>query len=341
MKLLLAGATAAYLRAARDGLDRPPWTILEEPAGATDGQDTASTIASLIAQERPDVIYSPVIVGAGLRVAAARKLLGAGAPPWLTSVGGFDLMPEYQEDDLADNVRSALRTADGLLPFAACDADRARQLGFGGRVFPIGPPVFEVDISRAPRAPSPSRARRTIVVDGRHDRLDRGLVALAGLRSISDSLAGYRLIVMNAGPDVVIAATVLGSDISLPVTFATAEASTPGAVLAAQSAAACSIRLSLNQQIDWWDVAALIGGALPILGSGSAVAAWADANFKVEQVDPEDPNEIGAAVKSAIDGQSVNWQARARNAATARRAFGSTRTATLFGYAVRACALGA
>jgi glycosyltransferase involved in cell wall biosynthesis len=302
MKLLIVGGGEFHLRLARAGLTAD-WTI-----SAADQPDPAA-----------DVIYTPALAG-GLAVAGARAGARAGSaqdqPRWLTGVGAFDLMADYQQPSLAEELARALRSADGLLPHSHGVAGQLESRGLTGRIFPACVPPGALAFEPAASLRS---ASGSIAVDGRHSLLERGLVALAALRLAAAALRDHEVIVLNAGVDVALAAELLAADTGVRVRVVPPEATDSAAVARAHAAALVSVHLTLDPDLGSWESAALAHGSVPIVAARSTLAAEWPREAVCVPVDPEDPRETAAAIERAATDRRLRQRARSANPAFARK----------------------
>jgi glycosyltransferase involved in cell wall biosynthesis len=325
LKVLIVGAGEAELRLARAGLPAAEWIV---EAASVDGDSRAAreSLTDLIARHYPDVIYTPSIVPAGLIVAAALSLARQPRPAWLTGLAAFDLMSDYQLPVLADEVASALRSIDGILPFSGNSAEAVAGLGLVARIFPVATPLAALDVDQEALKRSPAGASKVIALDGRHDLLERGQVALAAIRAVARDLRGYEVVVLGAGPDIALAAEVLATDTGLRVAIVPPGATDATAVLDVHTRASASIHVSLAADVGWWEIAALVRGVAPIVSTTSALATDWGREALILPVDPEDPRAIGTALTRIVNDDELAERARATNTDFARMRF-STATA--------------
>ncbi|MEP7157904.1 MAG: hypothetical protein ABI797_00615 [Chloroflexota bacterium] len=300
MKLLIVGGSEADVVIARAGLP-VDWTV-----GAVDRLET----------EQPDVVYTPSVVPAGLAVAAARRSWSGPGRPWLSGVSGVDLMADYQEPTRAEEVTQALRTADGLLPHSDGVAKKLKSRRLEARIFPVtlAADALQIDATMSGRKPAGS-SRRTIAIDGGHGLLERGQVALAALRMVAQELSGHDVAVLNAGPDVALAAELLAADTGLRVTTVAPEATQRDAVLRILGQALIAVHVSLAPDVGSWESAALAQGAVPIVSAQSTLANEWPREAVFVPVDPEDPREIAAAITRVVNDRKLVDRARSANAA--------------------------
>jgi hypothetical protein len=291
-------------------------------------------LAELLERGRPDVVYTPSIVPAGLVVAAARSLADGPNPAWLTGIGAFDLMTDYQRPTLAQQVTEALNSVDGILPFSTRSAGLLAAATVRARVFPVATTAADLDLEQVPVNRSPPSDLRTIAVDGRHDLLERGLVALAALQAIADELRGYDVVVLNAPNDVALAAELLAADAGLRVESVPPEATSPSTVLRAHARARVSIHVSLAADVCWWEISALAQGVVPIVSAESDLSIdWATEAL-IEPVDPEDPRAIGSVVSRMVADDALVERAQSANSDFARRRFATSTAAAQLAAAI-------
>jgi hypothetical protein len=329
MRLLVVGPDGPELRLVRRSLPPALWDVwvaeVEDLARgdrkgvfvlpAAGHVARVTRLAKSFAALRPTVVYTPTLA-AGASVPDA--LRQAGVPTqWLTGVRDDELDLELQTDDSRAEVERVLATADGLLPRSAAARRTLESGSVDGRIFDWVAPAAPIDVaSLGPRGPRrPGRVARRVVVDGRHDLRARALVAVAGLRLCAEELDGWRIAVVNPTPDVEVAARLLAGDTSLEVEIV--RDASPRQILSDHELACLSIRLSLSADLDWWDSAALAGGAVPIVGRSSTLAdrprsVWLDL------VDPDDPRALADAVRPRLRACSLGSRAGLRSRTFAR-----------------------
>jgi len=334
VKLLIVGGDAAEADVARAGLPAG-WEIESAALPGSGGHEAdVSSVATTLTRERPDVIYTPALLPAGVVVAEALQRVAGGGPAWLSGVSGPDLMADYQRLDDSDWVNRALDRCDGLLPFSARTRKTLAKAGFGTKALAVATPPPALNMADV--AGGGPAERGQICVDGRHGLLERGQVALAALRDVVHDLADWEVIVVGAPATTRHAAKLLAADSGLSVTVPPRDAGTFAEVLEAHARAAVSIHASLAPDVGTWEIAALAKGVALIVSAESDLAGDGQEDLVYRTVDPEDPTAIGAAVRHVIADRSLQDQARSANSAFARRHFAAGNAARDFSASVGA-----
>lgn len=275
-------------------------------------------LAGLIRELSPDLVVSHELQAAGYLTLAARALLPA-FPRWAVSCWGIDLhlygrLPEHRA-----RLAELLAAADDFL----CDSERdvrlARELGFRGRLLPVTPVAcgYDVEASQAHRAPGPPSARRLVLLKGYQHWAGRALVGLRALARAPELLAGRRLVVYSAHPDVALAARLLAADTGVEVEL-------PGAMpreamLRLHGQARVSVGLSISDGVPQTFLEALLLGALPIQSWTSTADEWIEDGATGLLVPPEEPAAVAAALRRALEDDALVDAAAVRNLETARR----------------------
>ncbi|MDX6627515.1 MAG: hypothetical protein QOE56_2504 [Solirubrobacterales bacterium] len=299
-----------------------PATGNEEPVieGLTWEQRVGS-LAAAIERLRPDLVDSMEIQHGGYLVAEARPLLGDEPPPWLVHNWGSDVFYYGRSPRHQSRLRAVLGSCDFYGAECHRDVGLARAFGFSGRALPVLPNAGGFDLEQAQelRAPGPVSARRTIALKATNAFVYRPLTALAGLERCSELLADYDLALYTASPEVEERARRLSescglglevmSGLEIPVTHRE--------ILALHGRSRISISLSESDAICTSFLEAMVMGSFPIQSDTGCSAAWADADRGALFVDPDEPEQVAAALRRALSDDALVDSAAATNAAVA------------------------
>lgn len=158
---------------------------------------------------KPDVVISTKMQDEGYLVGEAKALMGDDFKiPWIHFVWGTDI--EFFAKDEAykithlTRVRRVLRSCDYLFSDTARDVRQARDFGFQGEHLGVLPAHggFDADWLTKLRG-SVQEPRNVILVKGRDgSHVGRAMNVLFALNRLVDRLAGYRVVVLLASPNV-------------------------------------------------------------------------------------------------------------------------------------------
>jgi len=281
-------------RAAREALRRLPnvaralrlTPFVARPAPAP-APGAAARLADLVRELSPDLVFSHELQHAGYLTLEARALLPA-FPRWAVSCWGSDLYLYRRLPEHRAKLEALLSAADLL----RCDCERdvglARGLGFRGRLLPVGPvAAYDVEAAQAHRSPGPPSARRTILLKGYQHWAGRALVGLRALARIPELLAGRRLVVLSAHPDVALAARLLAADTGVELWL---PPYLPDEALPRlYGEARVSVGLGISDGVPQTFLEALLLGAFPVQSFTSAAGEWVEDGVTGLLVPPEDP----------------------------------------------------
>lgn len=294
----------------------------EEPVieGLTWEQRVGS-LAAAIEELAPDLVDSMEIQHGGYLVAEVRALLDGEPPPWLVHNWGSDVFYYGRSPRHQSRLRAVLGGCDFYGAECHRDIGLARAFGFSGRALPVLPNAggFDLEAARRLRAPGPVSARRTIALKATNAFVYRPLTALDALERCAELLSGYELTLYTASPEVEERARRLSesADIGLEVMSGLEIPVTHEQVLAMHGRARVSISLSESDAICTSFLEAMVMGSFPIQSDTGCSAAWADAGRGALFVDPDDPEQVAAALRRALSEDELVDGAAETNAAVA------------------------
>lgn len=274
----------------------------------------AERLARLVRKLQPDLVHALEMQYAGYLVLEAKKLLGAGFPPWAMSIWGSDLALYSRTAEHRPRIQQVLAACD----YFGCECERdvhlARQLGFNGQVLPRLPMFGGLNLAAAEalRSPGVPSARRLIALKGYQGWAGRALVALRALALCAGALSGYRLAIYLANPDVALAAQLLAADTGLEVQIV--PPSSHAEILRLHGQARLSIGLSLTDGLPASLVEAMWMGSFPIQSNTGCAQDWIEDGHTGLLVPPEDPQEVAAAIRRGVSADALVDQAAPLNA---------------------------
>jgi hypothetical protein len=268
----------------------------------------ADRLARLIRRIKPDVVHSLEFQGAGYLALAAKRLLGSRMPPWVATNWGSDVYLFGRLAAHRSRVHDVLEACDHY----SCETE------LRGEVWPVMPNSGGFDLARCAHLRcDPPAARRLVLLKGYQHFAGRALVGLRALARCAPALAGYRVAVYSAAPEVAIAAELFSMDTGVPV-----EIVPPGTheeMLRLYGQARVYIGLSISDAIPTSLLEAMVMGAFPVQSDTSGADEWIVPGESGLLVPPEDPEVVEAAVRRALSDDSLVDHAARLNAETARR----------------------
>ena len=174
----------------------------------------------------PDIVISTKMQDEGYLVSDAKALMGpAFKVPWIHFVWGTDI--EFFAKDEAykithlTRVRRVLRSCDYLFSDTVRDVAQARDFGFRGEHLGVFPAHGGFDTNwLADLRASVNEPRNLILVKGREgSHVGRAMNILLALDRLVDRLAGYKIVVLLATPNVKPVVAALARVHSVPFEF--------------------------------------------------------------------------------------------------------------------------
>lgn len=214
-------------------------------------------------------------------------------------------------------IRRILARCDAYTCECERDVRLAREMGFRGMTFPPSPNAGGYDLARLAgwRASAPSQ-RRGIMVKGYQGWAGRALVALRALESVADLLAGYRICVYSASPEVIEAARGLAARTGIELEVVTPDRPLSHMeMLRRHGQARLSLGLSMSDGVSTSFLEAFVMGSFPVQSWTSCANEWVVDGETGILVPPEDPGQVAAALRRALTDDVLidvaaerNWQ---------------------------------
>jgi glycosyltransferase involved in cell wall biosynthesis len=278
-------------------------------------------LARLVRELRPDVVHSLEFQHSSYLTLRARERSGDAFPPWIVTNWGSDIQRFGEDPAHAPRIREVLRSCDAYTCECERDVGLARAMGFTGRTFPPSPNGGGFDLARADALRSGPPSRRTgIVLKGYQGWAGRALVAIEALGAVRDLLAGRRLTVFSAAPEVAAAARALAARSGLALEIRTPRDPLPHEeMLRRHGEARVSLGLSTSDGISTSFLEAMVMGSFPVQSWTSCAGEWIVDGQSGILVPPEDPAPVAAALRRALTDDRLVDAAADRNRAEAGR----------------------
>lgn len=273
-------------------------------------------LAQVIRRVRPDAVHALELQGAGYLTLDAYALLSH-RPPLIVSNWGSDIYLYGRLPEHRPRLARLLAAADVYACECTRDVALARKLGFAGALFPVLPNSggFELAATARLRQPGPPSSRRIILLKGYQSWAGRALVGLRALELCADALAGYRVAVYAAAPDVRIAAELFSQSTGVAVDIV--PPSSHEDMLRLFGRARVYLGLSISDAISTSLLEAMVMGAFPIQSGTACADEWIEDQRTGFIVPPEDPDVVARAVRRALHDDALVDAAATANAATA------------------------
>ncbi len=266
---------------------------------------------------KPDIIHSLEFQHAGYLTLAARKRVNKDFPVWVATNWGSDIYLFGRIPEHRSKIREILETCD----FYSCECERdvhlAQEMGLRGEVLPIIPNAGGFDLAhvQALRQSGPASKRRVILVKGYQHWAGRALVALRALARCAELLreGAYRVAIYSVTHDVQIAAQLFRQDHGVPVDII--PHCSHDEMLRQYGKARIYIGLSISDAISTSLLEAMVMGAFPIQSCTACADEWIQDGQSGLIVPPEDPDVVEAAIRKALNDNTlvdraaeINWQ---------------------------------
>lgn len=261
--------------------------------------ERASWLAGVVRWLKPDLVHSLEIQHAGYLTLEARKKLRGRFPPLIVSNWGSDIYYFGRFAEHKPKIREVMEAAQYVQAECVRDLRLAREFGFAGEPFAVVPcgGGFDLEQMRSLRAPGPPSARRTIVLKGYQGEFGRALVGLRALERCADALAGYRIVITRATPDVEAEAKRLAEATGLQIEI---EAGTRKELLQLHGCSRIFIGLAASEAANTSMLEALTMGSFPIQSCTACADEWISNGRSGFIVPPEDPEAVARALRAAL-----------------------------------------
>lgn len=277
----------------------------------------AASLAHVIRYLKPDIVHSLEFQHAGYLTMEARARLGHRFPKWIVTNWGSDIYLFGRLSEHMGRIKAILGACDYYWCECQRDVRLARQMGLRAEVLPVVPNTggFDLDNVDRLRTPGPSSSRRLILLKGYQGWAGRALVALRAIELCSNELAGYRVAIYYAAPEVKIAAELLAQSTGIPVEIV--PPSSHEDILHLFGSARVYIGLSISDAISTSLLEAMVMGAFPIQSCTACADEWLVNGKTGFIVPPDDPEPVATAIRRALAEDALVDHAADQNARVA------------------------
>jgi hypothetical protein len=279
---------------------------------------TAYWLSRVIRQVRPDIVHSLEFQHAGYLMLEAHGRLRGKLPPWIAGNWGSDIYLFGKLPSHAARIRAILESCD----YYTCECERdvrlALDMGLKGTPLPVLPNAggFDLELAGRLRAPGPTSERRTIVLKGYQHWAGRALAGLNAIELCAVELAGYRVVIPLASPEVQLAAELVAQRTGLSIEVL--PRCPYEEMLRLYGGARIYLGLSISDAISQSMLEAIVMGAFPIQSSTACADEWVADGLNGMIVPPEDPQAVAVALRKALTDDALVDQAAEYNARLAR-----------------------
>jgi len=260
-------------------------------------------LKKIIEKIKPDIVHSLEMQHAGYLTLEAKKITSGPFPPWIVTNWGSDIYLFSRLSWHEERIREVLRLCD----YYSCECQRdvclAKYYGFNGTVLPVFPNTGGFDIAKccSLRKSGSVSQRRIIMLKGYQGWAGRALVGLRALERCVNELKDYRIVIHSAMCDeVVIAAELFRKSTSIPIEFVT-----PGSpherLLQLHGESKIHIGLSISDGISTSLLEAMLMGSFPIQSFTACADEWVIDGKTGILVHPDDPDDVEAAIRKALN----------------------------------------
>lgn len=276
------------------------WPLGKGASRLTGMVDSAAWLARIIRWLKPDIVHSLGIQTGGYLTLEAKTLLRHRFPSWIVANWGSDIYLFGRLSEHAGRIRAVLAACDYYQAECHRDVELGRGFGFRGGILPVLPVTggLAIEPARRLRHSGSTSARRLIVLKGYQHFAGRALVGIRAIELCADALAGYRIGVYLASPEVKIAVELLAQTTGLPIEIITHGSHED--MLRLHGRARVSIGLSISDSISTSVLEAMTMGSFPIQSHTGCANEWFRDGEGGLLVHPEDPEGVASAIRRAI-----------------------------------------
>mgnify|MGYP001167113815 CR=1 FL=1 len=284
----------------------------------------ADWLARVIHDIEPDLIHAQTIFTSGYLMVEARRIFlekypDKPFPKWIIGNWGLDIHFFQHAPSQIGRIKEVLETAD----YYTCECERdvrlARDLGFKGVTLPVMPigGGFDIERLKRMRQRGPISRRRLIMIKGYQNLVGRSLTAFRALELCADVLKGYRIAVYLLPNEYYPLMEVISHKTGVPIDII--PESPHDTILKLHGQARISIGLSVSDAISTSMLEAIIMGSFPIQSYTACADEWIVDGQTGLLVDPEDPNSVAQALRTALLDDKLVDEAAEINLQTAER----------------------
>jgi glycosyltransferase involved in cell wall biosynthesis len=281
-------------------------------------KERVERLTGLIREVKPQIIHSLELQHAGYLTLKAKEDLGENFPPWVVTNWGADIHYFGKMPEQAARIKAILASCDYYSCETKRDIQLARDFGFKGEILPVLPNTGGFDLQNIHffRQQGPTSDRRVILLKGPNAWVYRGLVGVRALAHCSDVLAGYKIAIYLAAPEVRDAAIALSKQTGIPVELI--PYCSHEEMLRWHGRARISIGLAMSDGISTSFLEAIVMGSFPIQSNTGGAGDWIVDGQTGILVPPEDMETIAKAIRRALTDDELVNRAAVTNEKTAR-----------------------
>jgi glycosyltransferase involved in cell wall biosynthesis len=273
---------------------------------------------------KPSLVHSMEVQLAGyLCLETARRMRGR-FPPWVLSNWGSDIALFRKLEEHRERIQQVCERIDYYMAECARDQQVARDHGYRGPTLPVMPASGGTDVaalaSRIRKRPS---ERRTILVKGYHGWSGRALLALSAVALAHRSLAGYRIVVPLASPDVTRWVDKMRAELKLDIALAPYDPD-HGHAIDRLAQARAVIGVGISDGISTTLLESMAVGTFPIQSSTACADEWIECGRSGFIVSPWDTAALAQAIHRAVTEDDLVDAAAAINLRTVAQRWDAT-----------------
>lgn len=275
----------------------------------------ANQLRRLIQTLKPDLIHVIEFQHAGYLFLEAYQQLEEPVPPIILTNWGNDIFLFGQLKAHQDKVRALVQLADYYDCECERDIELARELGMTAQAWPVFPNAGGLDLEKASKLRQPLAARKTIMLKGYQGWQGRALFALRAIELCVDVLQGYQVTIYSTGEDVVIAAELVSKRTGIPIEIV--RNASHEEILRRFGAARIYLCANITDGASTSMLEAIAMGAFPIQSNTACADEWIQHGETGFIIEPEDVDNIAAALRRALTDDDLVERAAETNAKVA------------------------
>jgi glycosyltransferase involved in cell wall biosynthesis len=270
-----------------------------------DGDYRVQRLISVIKKIKPDIIHTLEMQHAGYLALLAKERMGNSFPTWIYTPWGNDIFFFGRLPDHRGKIEKVLASCDYYGPKSERDIRLAKEFGFKGKFLPVLPGNGGLDTSglRSYWQPGKCSDRKLILVKGYQGSMGRALVALHAIELCSDVLKNFSIVIYSATEDVKIKSQLISHDLGLPITILPPQPHEE--LLKIYGKARISVGLSISDGVPNSLLESMALGAFPIESNTGCANEWVVDGETGFIVQPEDPDRVAEAIRSAITNDNL------------------------------------
>jgi len=273
----------------------------------------ADKLVELIKVLKPDLVHSLEMQSQTYHLLKAKKI---GDFKWAYSSWGSDLYFYQNQKNHQHQIKKVLSNLDYLFTDNSRDINSAIKLGFKGQSMGVFPGGGGYDLKKLQPLIKPFADRKLILIKGYHHWAGRALPVLNALKSIKDSLKGYKIYVYAAHPVVVERICQINKETNLKIDYSQRQNEfSHSELLSKFGQAKIAVGNSVSDGIPNTLLEAIIMGAFPIQSNPGDVSKDYIKDgingFLIQN--PEDENEIASKILCALNDENLIKKAQLEN----------------------------